>query len=507
MFLAILLGLMPLGILALLAATQAMRTAEADRRALFNIGEREIAQQISGDLDANAQALAIMIRDPQTGETQTDWLKRLCERSTAWRATKAIEFDLYILGATSGFDRCSMGMSGHSRDVLPGNRTQPFLSEERDALIQPISLPDPAYQAVILYPRSLLGTLSQTSTKLPPFDLAMTDGQAELVLLESGERNLLPGTAITLKKPVGQSGLMLELTARRADFDRAQLISLATPLLMWLLAAALSWVMLNWLILRPMQALQRNVSDYRPGNLLEIVPHRVTDEIVDLQDSFSRMAERVAEDKRALDAAIIHQQTLTREVHHRVKNNLQIVASLISLYSRDARDPEAKQAFRTIQRRVDALAVVHRNHFAALEQGAGISLRPLFAELQSALGQGDLPDGADGSISLDIAAVRVSQDVALPVAFLVTELVEIARAGPPPHAVTIAVTVRGTSDNSARLTVICDGFASDQTEVALTEGNQGRVLTGLSRQLRQPLNHTRGSDRFDIIIPTIADQA
>ena len=86
--------------------------------------------------------------------------------------------------------------------------------------------------------------------------------------------------------------------------------------------------------------------------------------------------------------ALEGQRRLVREVHHRVKNNLQVVASLLNIHGRSAETAEARAAYDGIGRRVGALSIVHRNHFAEMEENRGIALRPLLSELAAELRAG-----------------------------------------------------------------------------------------------------------------------
>jgi two-component system, sensor histidine kinase PdtaS len=92
---------------------------------------------------------------------------------------------------------------------------------------------------------------------------------------------------------------------------------------------------------------------------------------------------------------ILSKYATIREVHHRVKNNLQVVASLLNLHARGAKTEDASAAYASIQRRVDALAVVHRNHYAELEENRGVALKPLISELGANL-RANAPAGAAG---------------------------------------------------------------------------------------------------------------
>src|SRR5205085_12353367 len=174
--------------------------------------------------------------------------------------------------------------------------------------------------------------------------------------------------------------------------------------------------------------LERAVVAYRPGENSLILPDRVgpSTEIQELRNAFGRAMGRVEQSERETGAALDGQRRLVREVHHRVKNNLQVVASLLNIHGRTAETIEARSAYAGIGRRVGALSIVHRNHFAEMEETRGISLRPLITELAAELRAG-APEEARGlMIELDLETVYTTQDAAVAVAFLVTQVVEFA---------------------------------------------------------------------------------
>ena len=138
------------------------------------------------------------------------------------------------------------------------------------------------------------------------------------------------------------------------------------PVLMWVAATLLSWLLVRRLFLVPLAGLQRAVSEYQPEGEGLNLPTKlgVASEVRDLCEAFERAVDRIeGAEREALDA-LDGQRRLVREVHHRVKNNLQVVASLLSIHGRSASKQEAKDAYSAIGRRVDALSVVHRHHYA-----------------------------------------------------------------------------------------------------------------------------------------------
>jgi signal transduction histidine kinase len=164
-------------------------------------------------------------------------------------------------------------------------------------------------------------------------------------------------------------------------------LAMFLPLLMWVVAALLSWYLARRLLLVPLARLERAVSDYQPGGDSIVLPERLglAAEIHSLGAAFERAVDRIEHSEQQMAEALHGQRRLVREVHHRVKNNLQVVASLLSIHGRSANTPESRAAYAAISRRVDALSVVHRNHFAEVEESRGIALRPLLTELAASL--------------------------------------------------------------------------------------------------------------------------
>ncbi|HEV2044222.1 MAG TPA: histidine kinase dimerization/phosphoacceptor domain -containing protein, partial [Sphingomicrobium sp.] len=192
---------------------------------------------------------------------------------------------------------------------------------------------------------------------------------------------------------------------------------------------------------------------------------------------------------------------LVREVHHRVKNNLQVIASLLNIHGRSATTPESRAAYAAIGRRVDALSVVHRNHFAEVEESRGIALRPLLTELGQIL-RASAPDTAAGtSIQLDADSVHTTQDAAVAVAFFVTELIEFAML--QGTALPIEIELRRTSELAASLTVSSDALVPDGEEPTIERQQFERVISGLARQLRSPLEQKLG--RLSVTLPVFPD--
>lgn len=133
-----------------------------------------------------------------------------------------------------------------------------------------------------------------------------------------------------------------------------------------------------------------------------------------------RFEEAVKERTRELEAALETQTALLHEVDHRVKNNLQMVSSLILMQSRTIKDEAVKNSLATMLERIEALSTVHRR----LYQSKDVSkfdvsdfARDLVSDLLAASGRSQITS------KLDLEPIVVPAEKATPVALIVNELV------------------------------------------------------------------------------------
>jgi two-component sensor histidine kinase len=209
---------------------------------------------------------------------------------------------------------------------------------------------------------------------------------------------------------------------------------------------------------------------------------------------------QIEDSERETTSALEGQRRLVREVHHRVKNNLQVVASLLNIHGRSAGTPEAQAAYAGISRRVGALSIVHRNHFAEMEENRGIALRPLVTELGAEL-RASTPEAAKGlAIDLEIDTLYTTQDVAVAVAFLITEIVEFAMLHAPRDAVEISL--RRTSELTGRLSLSSPVLVPEEEEDP-EKMQFERIVGGLAKQLRSTLERKLG--RYSVDLPVFPD--
>ncbi len=329
-------------------------------------------------------------------------------------------------------------------------------------------------------------------------------GDIASVMMRDGSRDLRVLDAADLSEPLRLSEWSVArgtLFAQIGAFDRRitsfERLVLLLPVLMWIAAALITWLLVSRLLIRPLKRLEQAVIRYEPGQALDL-PSKLgpSEEIQELRDAFARAVARVDASDSDKTAALEGQRRLVREVHHRVKNNLQVVASLLNIHGRNATASEARSAYAGISRRVGALSIVHRNHFAEMEENRGIALRPLLTELAAELRAGAPEVARSPRIDLELGGVNTTQDVAVAVAFLVTEMVEFAMLHCPSEPIEIGL--RRTSELTARLTLSSPVLVPE--EDALAEKVQfERIIAGLAKQLRSVLERKLG--RYSVDLP------
>jgi two-component sensor histidine kinase len=356
----------------------------------------------------------------------------------------------------------------------------------------------------------VIGGMATTTLSTDELRAASLEGARDLlgIQIEDGERQIdimageLDATAGHEPKisrwAIGSGRLVVQVDGEVPRVTAGDRLVIFLPLVMWFIAALMTWLMVHRLLIQPLRRLQRAVSRYEPGDPAVELPRKVgpATEIQELRDAFARAVTRVRESEHEMSAALDGQRRLVREVHHRVKNNLQVIASLLSIHGRTADTAAGRAAYGAIGRRVGALAIVHRNHYAEMEENRGISMRPLLSELSAELRAGAPEDARGFAIDLEVEPLHTTQDVAVSAAFLITEVVEFAMLHRPSDPVEISV--RRTSDLTAKMTlaspVLNPDAEGDREQVQFE-----RIIAGLAKQLRSNLDRKLG--RYSVDLP------
>jgi two-component sensor histidine kinase len=270
--------------------------------------------------------------------------------------------------------------------------------------------------------------------------------------------------------------------------QREVVAQVAGPIAIWIVAVLIVWIATDRLIAQPLRKLTRTARAYSYGDLDARPEIAGTAEIRALAQTFGEMASRIAARERDLQDAVARRDNMLREIHHRVKNNLQIVTSLLNLQEKQIA-PESRPAFRDMQTRVRSLALVHRYMYESDELGTvnlGGFLKELATSLQLAYG---VPEK---QVAVEVMAEPVwdSADRAIPLALLMTEAMTNAlRHGfPAGRQGRIHIELRQLEGRRVRFCVHDDGIGLPGE---LASGTLGMTLIrAFARQVGGALNIT-----------------
>lgn len=183
-----------------------------------------------------------------------------------------------------------------------------------------------------------------------------------------------------------------------------------------------------------------------------------------------------------LQAALDQRSALLHELDHRVKNNLQLISSIMLMQSRRAADPAVRGALTEMHGRLNAMGVVHRRLF----QSDDVSrfdlsdfVRDMVAELSGTSGRKDI------HIDCDLQSVSVAATQAAPLALLINEILSNALrdAFPPGQAGRLSITIANFADHLG-IEIADDGVGAGRGEESEAQGFGLAMVELLARQLQ-----------------------
>lgn len=261
--------------------------------------------------------------------------------------------------------------------------------------------------------------------------------------------------------------------------------SLSLPALIIALSLVALWVAVDRVILRWLLYLRRVTAVYAQGHYgfrptrLDAAPS----EFRVLGHAVENMAFAVRLRDARLRENLAEKTALVREIHHRVKNSLQVVVSLLSLYGSGIARGEDRRRFDQLRLRVNTLALVHRILYEA-DEGSQVRLRELMGELASLI-----EGNADTSVRIAVDAddARLPTDMAVPLALMLVEVV--LNLSLPAGGIATEMVMSGhVSDQRLRLAL---RSVAGQVDEAATAGG---LAAGFAAQLGGSLSWRDGSE-------------
>ncbi len=199
----------------------------------------------------------------------------------------------------------------------------------------------------------------------------------------------------------------------------------------------------------------------------------------------------IAEQKYIIENSLVEKDSLLKEIHHRVKNNLQMVSSLLSLQTKNTRSKAAIEALEEGKSRVKAMALIHQK----LYQNEDLSviemqsyIESLINSVQSVYRKG----GHNIEITIDAEGVELDIDRAIPFGLILNELVSNSFKYAFPEdddADKICIQIRKTDDQEGYFEYSDNGIGLPEDNDDHTNTSMGiRLMNRLANQLQTTLN-------------------
>lgn len=196
---------------------------------------------------------------------------------------------------------------------------------------------------------------------------------------------------------------------------------------------------------------------------------------------------RLYKSQKEIENRINEKETLLKEVHHRVKNNLQTVSSLLSLQSRSLEDVKISRIIKSSQNRVVSMAMVHEMLYKRDDYLSKIEFRPYVQELCEYLIRSIGTNSEDVELDIDVPDIKLSIDTVIPLGLIINETVTNALkyAFPNEKKGKILIRVRTLENNMYELYIGDNGIGfSEDVNPKNTKSLGLKLIHNLSRQLR-----------------------
>ena len=227
--------------------------------------------------------------------------------------------------------------------------------------------------------------------------------------------------------PLAAGDLQLAFAERESVLFAWSYLDVAATIVLPLVMAAVIfiaiWYAANRLVLRWISYLERVARAYGKGHFAlkpAAAAAEAPPEIRTLAGAMGEMAENIRQRDASLRQALEQRTLMLREIHHRVKNNLQIIGSLLQIEARGIEEPAARAALKLTQTRINAIALAHR----ALEEVGTqtvVNVNRLLTDLAQMLHDAFSAQTYNEGVKVRAPDLLVETDIAVPLALLLVE--------------------------------------------------------------------------------------
>jgi two-component sensor histidine kinase len=344
--------------------------------------------------------------------------------------------------------------------------------------------------AVILVDRggAMIGGNAEMASSLPvPKRLAAAVAAGELVFTDYGQDGSLREFHV---QPLASGATFavtaLPLTATfsgvLADWGLLGLIVVTLCIVLVTL-----WLAVDRWCLRPLGYIREFAARVARGEDFKFAPHPWAPELTAVADGVRQMATALANRESDLSAGLEQRDHMLREIHHRVKNNLQMISSLLNLQAGEIRSPRIRRLFGDAQNRVLTLSILHR-HLYERSSWSLVDFQQFISDLVrqvSVARQG--ANRVAPRFHIRAPTMAVGPDTAIPIGLIVTEAVGSAMSHDFSGVATPEVRIEAKESEEKEVELVIEDNGVDTNQGSLGARGQGgfglTLVHGLAMQL------------------------
>ncbi|UWR01298.1 sensor histidine kinase (plasmid) [Rhodobacteraceae bacterium S2214] len=198
----------------------------------------------------------------------------------------------------------------------------------------------------------------------------------------------------------------------------------AFPIIMWIATVVVAVMALYSLVIKHIAVLRKQMNRFA---VTRTVPETglssgAPAELLEIQERFVDLTDDILREEARLEAMVREQKVLAKEVHHRVKNNLQMIASIMNMQIRNAEQPETIETLQRVQDRIAALADVHKDLYSTQDEGR-VNVGSLVDRTVQHSVEVGVPDVTEINLEKSIADVWMFPDQVVALSLLANEAI------------------------------------------------------------------------------------
>ena len=277
-------------------------------------------------------------------------------------------------------------------------------------------------------------------------------------------------------------------------------LSALLPVAMWAASLIVAFLALNRLAITHIRKLGRQMRRFALNRTLprDTLSPSIPTELAEMESAFVAMAESILRDEATLEDSLREKNILLKEVHHRVKNNLQLISSIMNMQIRQAKTEDARFVLRRLQERILSLATVHKNLYQD-DNLVRVDAQTLLNEVVNQLLTVGLLSGSHVEVSQNYQAISIDADDAAPLTLLTSEAITNALKYLPQGSRTarLDVDLRLIEPEQAKLTVSNTTGGNPELEGT---GLGSRLIAAFARQLNGQVEVEHTEDHYSLTV-------